>query len=168
MPTLGIDRGVQLVLVLVGVAFLAWLIVRYGLPDRPLPAETDDRPVAAVLGAEQLEALPAAVRSHEGDLLAEASARAARGDFAGAMVFFHAWLLVQFHARGLLELARGKTNGRYVAEVATAAPGAAPGFARSTRLFEDVFFGRLPVAADEFRAVWERRGGLADLETAGD
>lgn len=158
----GLDRGVQVALLIAAIAVVAWVLVRHGLPDLAPPPGKTPQPVAAVLGAEQLEALPEAARSHDGDLLAEASAHAARGDFAGAMVFFHAWLLVRLHARGALELARGKTNGRYVAEVRAAAPLLAPTFARSTRLFEDAFFGRLPVAAADFAAVWESRGGLVD------
>jgi len=158
---LGLDRGVQIALLLAAVAAVAWVLVRHGLPDLAVRPDPETAAVATVLGAEQLGVLPEAARAHDGDLLAEASARAARGDFAGAMIFLHSWLLVELHARGALELARGKTNGRYVAEVTAAAGWFAPTFARSTRLFEDAFFGRLPVAAADFVAVWEARGGLA-------
>jgi hypothetical protein len=64
---------------------------------------------------------------------------------------------VQLHGRGVIELARGKTNRRYAAEVAAAAPAISALFRRSNRLFEDALFGRLPVAAADFAQVWERR-----------
>jgi hypothetical protein len=73
------------------------------------------------------------------------------------MVLFHGWQLVELHGRGVIELARGKTNGRYDAEVAAAVPALHGLFRRSNRLFEDALFGRLPVAAADFAAVWDRR-----------
>ena len=138
------------------VAGVIWLLIRYGLDRRGKAGR--ERPAAeTVLGADALEALPEAARRHDGDLLAEAARLAAAGDFAGAMVFFHGWQLVQLHGRGVIELAKGKTNGRYAAEVAAAAPPLAPLFRRSNRLFEDTLFGKLPVAAAAFAEVWERR-----------
>lgn len=139
---------------LVGAAI--WLLVRHGLDWGGRAAGRADT-VATVLGTEALEALPEAARRHDGDLLAEAERLAAAGDHAAAMVFFHGWQLVQLHARGLIELARGKTTRRYATEIAAAAPALAPLFRRSSRLFEDALFGSLPVAAADFAAVWERR-----------
>ena len=133
-----------------------WLVVRHGLDWRN-DAGGERAVTAAVLGAEALEALPEAARRHDGDLLAEAARLATAGDHATAMVFFHGWQLVQLHGRGVIELARGKTNRRYAAEVAAAAPAISALFRRSNRLFEDALFGRLPVAAADFAQVWERR-----------
>jgi len=138
------------------VAGAVWLLVRYGLDIRG-SERTQRGAAAAVLGAEALEALPEAARRHDGDLLAEAERLAAAGDYAAAMVFFHGWQLVQLHGRGVIELARGKTNRRYAAEVAAAAPLIVGLFRRSNRLFEDALFGRLPVAAAAFAEVWDQR-----------
>lgn len=133
-----------------------WLLVRHGL-GRFGRSHRGRARAETVLGADALEALPAAARGHDGDLLAEAERLAAAGDFAGAMVFYHGWQLMQLHGRGAIELARGKTNGRYAAEVTAAAPALAAVFRRSNRLFEDALFGRLPVAAAAFAEIWERR-----------
>ena len=155
----GLAAGAKWLMIAVLVALLAgavWLVVRYGLELRG--AERTRRgTAAAVLGAEGLEALPEAARRHDGDLLAEAERLAAAGDYAAAMVFFHGWQLVQLHGRGVIELARGKTNRRYAAEVAAAAPLIVGLFRRSNRLFEDALFGRLPVAAAAFAEVWDQR-----------
>ena len=113
------------------------------------------------------EPLPAGIRLADGDLLARCTAEAARGDFAAAMLLFHAWLLVELHRHGVIALARGKTNGQYAAEVAGAAPELAGLFRASSGLFEDAFFGRLPVARADFLAVWERRDRLAARDFAG-
>ena len=151
-----IARGVMIALLAILVAGAIWLLVRYGL-DRRGAAGRERAPAETVLGADALEALPEAARRHGGDWLAEAERLAAAGDYAAAMVFFHGWQLVQLHGRGVIELARGKTNGRYAAEVAAAAPALHGLFRRSNRLFEDALFGNLPVAAADFAAVWERR-----------
>ena len=63
-------------------------------------------------------------------------------------------------------LAHGKTNGQYAAEVTAAAPALAPLFRRSSRLFEDAFFGELPVARADFLAVWEDRDQIASFARA--
>ena len=55
------------------------------------------------------------------------------------------------------------------AEVTAAAPTLAGLFRRSSRLFEDAFFGELPVAQADFLAVWEDRDRIASFaRTAGD
>jgi hypothetical protein len=151
-----VARGVMIALLAALVAGAIWLLVRYGL-DRRGAAGRERAAAETVLGADALEALPEAARRHGGDWLAEAERLAAAGDFAAAMVFFHGWQLVQLHGRGVIELARGKTNGRYDAEVAAAVPALHGLFRRSNRLFEDALFGRLPVAAADFAAVWDRR-----------
>jgi hypothetical protein len=66
--------------------------------------------------------------------------------------------LVELHARGVIELAKGKTNRRYAAEVAALTPTLAELFAATTRLSERARFGRLPVTAAEFEGVWRERG----------
>jgi hypothetical protein len=151
-----IAKSIMIAVLVLLVAGAVWLLVRHGLDWRPGAGRTRAA-AATVLGAEALEALPEAARRHDGDLLAEAARLAAAGDFATAMVFFQGWQLVQLHGRGAIELARGKTNRRYAAEVAASEPALHALFRRSNRLFEDALFGRLPVAAADFAAVWDRR-----------
>lgn len=151
-----VAKGVMILALAALVAGAVWLLVRFGL-DRPAAVGSRRAAAAAVLGAEALAALPEAARRHDGDLLVEAERLAAAGDYAAAMVLFHGWQLVQLHGRGVLELARGKTNRRYAAEVAAAAPPLDGLFRRSNTLFEDALFGRLLVAAADFAVVWDRR-----------
>ena len=129
--------------------------------DEDDPGDDVDDP-----GDEQLAALPAGIGLATGDLLGRAAAHAERGEFEQAMLFFHAWQLVELDRRGGLALARGKTNGQYAAEVAAAAPAVAPLFRRSSRLFEDAFFGDLPVSRTDFLAVWEDRDRIASFTAA--
>jgi hypothetical protein len=151
-----IAKFVMIALLVAIVAAAIWLLARHGL-DLRSGGRKRAAAGAAVLGAEALEALPEAARRHDGDLLAEAARLAAAGDRAAAMVLFHGWQLVQLHGRGVIELARGKTTRRYASEAAAAAPEIADLFRRSNRLFEDALFGRLPVPAADFAAVWDRR-----------
>lgn len=155
-PSSGLGSGLMIGLAATAIAVGIFLIVRYGLPD-VVPADVAKPEAAVVLATEQLAALPEATRRHEGDLLARAEALAAAGDYGTAMVFFHGWQLVQLHARGLIELGRGKTNGRYAREIADTAPEVAGFFRKSSRLFEDAFFGGLPISGEEFQAVWSGR-----------
>lgn len=150
-------RVVLIAALVAAVAGVVWMLVRHGLGPGAEAAAVPARKQAA-LGREAIEALPDAVRRHDGDLLAEAERLAGLGDFAGAMVLFHGWQLVQLHGRGVIELSRGKTNGRYAAEVAASAPRMTGLFRRSCRLFEDVLFGRLPVEPAAFAEVWQCRG----------
>jgi uncharacterized membrane protein YgcG len=152
---------------------IIYLVVRYGLwrrdqtaadGDEDDPGDDLDNP-----GDERLAALPAGVGLATGELLGRAAAHAERGEFEQAMLFFHAWQLVELDRRGGLALARGKTNGQYAAEVTAAAPTLAPLFRRSSRLFEDAFFGDLAVSRADFLAVWEDRDRIASFtRAAGD
>lgn len=155
-------------LFLVAVLVVVYLAVRYGLADRERP-EAGDGPAVDSLDEERLAALPAGARLAGSELLARAAAHAERGEFEQAMVFFHAWQLLELDRRGGLALARGKTNGQYVAEVVAAAPAISSLFRRSSRLFEDAFFGDLPVPRADFLAVWEDRDRIASfVREAGD
>jgi len=151
-----IARVLMIGLLVAAVAVVIWTIVRYGLRDRTTAGESggDDDDVTF---DDPDDALPAGLRRADGDLLGTAAAHANRGDFAAAMLHLHAWMLVELDRRGGLVLARGKTNGQYRAEVAASLPMLSGLFETSSRLFEDVFFGRLPIGRGEFQAVWERR-----------
>lgn len=138
---------------------------------------------------DRIEELPVELR-RGGDFLAEAERLAAQGDRAGAMVYFYSHQLLLLDKAGFLRLGRGKTNRQYVREVAAsldrvrqgeasgrvqplggpaASMGPRPGewlldrFRTSVRLFEEAFFGHLPIDAEAFRQVWEGRGDFARL-----
>ena len=119
--------------------------------DGSLPLELDGDDLAE-------PHVPEEARGDVDQLLPRIAARLAAGDHAGAAILYHAWQLVELHARGVIELAKGKTNRRYAAEVAALTPALAELFAATTRLSERARFGRLPVTAEEFEGVWRERG----------
>lgn len=156
-----VGSGIIVALLVAAVGGLAWLLVRHGLSDGvPFPARKREE-WQGVRVEDVAAALPAGLSLGDGDLHARAAALAETGDYAAAMLHLHAWMLVELDRCGALELARGKTNRQYAAEVATRRPEAAALFRRSSRLFEDAFFGRLPVSRSDFESVWERRDRVA-------
>jgi hypothetical protein len=62
---------------------------------------------------------------------------------------------VQLDQREWIELARGKTNRQYARELSQTHPDLLPIFRKSIRLFEDAFFGKLPVSPEDFLEVWK-------------
>lgn len=162
----GLDRlgGALLIgLLIVAVLALVILVLRHGGRARLPKKATGDEPGG---DDERFTALPEAARLPADELLARAAMHAEREEFSRAMLFFHAWQLRELDTRGVLRLACGKTNGQYALEVASTAPAAAGLFRRSSRLFEDAFFGGLQVPRGDFLTVWEARGTLPDLPAA--
>lgn len=151
-----VGRWLLVALLVIVVVGLVVFVARYGLGrgTADLPAESADEDATP---EPEPDSLPAGIRLADGDLLGRCAAEAERGDFTAAMLLFHAWLLVDLHRRGIVALARGKTNGQYAREVAAAAPALRDLFRASSGLFEDAFFGRLRVERDAFLAVWARR-----------
>ncbi len=148
-------------LFIVAALVIVYLVVRYGLPlvkRRKRPVH--DGEIVDELDEDRLAALPDGARLTGSDLLARAAACAEEGNFQRAMVFYFAWQLLELDRRGGLTLSRGKTNGQYVAEVAAMAPAVAGLFRRSSRLFEDAFFGDLAVAEADFQGVWDERNRI--------
>lgn len=156
-----IGAALVLALLVAVVGSLVFLVVRHGLFDGGRLAERSPDGGAAPTVEDLEAALPEGIRPADGDLLARAAALADSGDFAAAMLHLHAWLLVELDRRGGLTLARGKTNRQYAAEVARSMPAAADLFRSSSRLFEDAYFGHLPVSRADFAAVWKRRDLVA-------
>ena len=150
-------KGVMILLLLLAVAGVVSILLRHGIAPAP-PPEEERRAEGVRIGAEEIETLPEEARGDVDQLLPRIAARLAAGDHAGAAILYHAWQLVELHARGVIELAKGKTNRRYAAEVAALTPALAELFAATTRLSERARFGRLPVTAEEFEGVWRERG----------
>ncbi len=158
--------GTVIMVLLFGAAVIAiiYLVVRFGILGRTRRDKPDDAHEMMDDGDEErLAALPDAVRAAGGDLLAHARAYAERGEYEQAMIFYYAWQLLELDRRGGLVLARGKTNGQYVREVAAAGPSIAELFRRSSRLFEDAFFGDLPVTQTSFESVWNEQSRIASF-----
>ncbi len=149
-------RLLQLLMILVFTAFIVWLCsLLLGLrsPVRRPSSETDE---VREMSVEQLEALPLATRDIK-DFLAEIRSRLASGDYEQAMIYYHSWQLVTLNGKGVLDLQKGKTNRQYLLEIAERCPGLRKVFRHSNQLFEDVFFGHLPLSADSFQQVWNSR-----------
>lgn len=149
-------KGVMILLLVLALAGVGWILMRHGITPAP-PPEAERRAEGTRIGAEQIETLPEEARGAVDQLLPRIAAALAAGDHAAAAILYHAWQLVELHARGVIELAKGKTNRRYAAEVAALAPPLADLFAATTRLSERARFGRLPVTAEEFEGVWRER-----------
>jgi len=165
-PWSGNFGAILMTVILVAVvAALVYLVVRNGLGDgrreEPPPAELD-----VLVDESEPVLLPAGIRLADGDPLARATVAAEQGDFATAALLFHAWMLVELDRRGGLVLARGKTNGQYRAEVASAAPAVSSLFNASCRLFEDAFFGRLSIDRGAFLAIWAERFHIGQFAAA--
>jgi hypothetical protein len=146
----------RICIILVLVAVLVWLGYLFYLSlEFASPAVVVEEKIAT-LNAAQLEALPAAVRSVT-DFLAEAKRLAQEGDFNSAIVFYYSWQLVTLNEAGTVELELGKTNRQYIREVTQNREELRELFVRSTRLFEDAFYGNMSLQRESFLAVWESR-----------
>jgi hypothetical protein len=149
-------KGAMILLLLMAVAAGVWVLLRHGVTP-VAPPEEERRAEGVRIGAEQIETLPEEARGAVDQLLPRVVAALAAGDHAGAAILYHAWQLVELHARGVIELAKGKTNRRYAAEIKALQPALAEVFAATTSLSERARFGRLPVTAEEFEGVWRER-----------
>jgi hypothetical protein len=105
---------------------------------------------------EKLEALPEPTRGVQ-DLLGEAERLAAQASFGAAMTFYHSWQLLQLDKQQLIDVQKGKTNRQYSREVHLTRPELTNLFRKSVHLFEDAFFGSLPVSREDFQDVWDQR-----------
>ena len=125
-----------------------------------LIADSSAEPAAATVDLETLEALPEPTRGVR-DLLGEAARLASQSSFGSAMTFYYSWQLVQLDQQQLIEVQKGKTNRQYSREVRAAKPELVGVFGQSMRLFEDAFFGNLPVTSEDFQQVWDQRDRFA-------
>lgn len=143
--TLGLVDALAWLIVLaaaMGLAWLIWQIVPKELAPARLATDAAPRSPASPAAISHLELGES--RDPEEAL---AAARAA-GDWARAMVWLYALLLVRLDRAGAVRLRRGATNRRYAREVETwaterVAPGdLLPALDATIDAFERVFFGR--------------------------
>ncbi len=102
----------------------------------------------------RMKELPDEVRGSGGDLRAEAMRwmESSRFDLAMISLFGHQLLLLD--RVGVLRLARGKTNGRYVREAYRNDRDLGERLAMTVADFERSYFGRHPINADRFAELW--------------
>lgn len=106
---------------------------------------------------DRIEALPMQVR-RVNDFLAEAKRCVERGDLEEAMIYLYSYQLITLDKAGAIHLAKGKTNRIYLRELMRKIAGLADYMTLSIRLFEETFFGKLPIDRDSFFRVWNEVG----------
>jgi hypothetical protein len=102
--------------------------------------------------ATRFSELPEGIRPGGGDPWAEAIARRAAGDLAGATVCLFAHQLLSLDQLGLIRLAPGRTARQYVQTVRD--PDLAGPVTATLGLFEDVYYGRRRPSVLAFERVW--------------
>lgn len=151
--------GLQGVLLILLVAVLAWLGYLFYKSLNLNQPEHVAEPEIPVLDTARLEALPLAVRNVT-DFLREAERLAQAGDFNAAMVFYYSWQLVTLNQAGILELEVGKTNRQYIRETIRNCPDLRELFQKTSRLFEDAFYGNVRLTAEAFERLWRDRNAF--------
>jgi hypothetical protein len=143
-------------LITIGLAMLAlavFVVVLIELWRRYWPAnELDAKGMIRSGSAARIEDLPLGVRSETADPWAEALARRARGDFAGAIVCLFAHQLLTLDRLRQIRLVPGRTGRQYVRAIddrqfrSLVEP--------TLGLFEAVYYGHHIPSAEAFERVW--------------
>jgi len=136
---------IYLLIAVLGVGLVIWLILNW----RRIPGD-------GVAGAEPgkvvpqtaLSALPRGIdESVRRDPDAALREALAAGDWNRAAVCLHLALMVLLDRHGVVHLEPGRTDRAYLRELEDS--GARPLFASTSRIFQQVFFGHLPVGRTE-------------------
>ncbi|MEK6247542.1 MAG: DUF4129 domain-containing protein [Planctomycetales bacterium] len=158
----------------IGIALLVGLVV-YLLVRAYLVSELrsagnrqQDAETAAGDVVDNIENLPVKIGRTTTDLLGEAQAQYAAGNYGEAIVYLYSHQLVRLDRHQLIRLTKGKTNRQYLHEIA-ALQQLRTLVEQTMILFEDVFFGRRSLSRDRFESVWRRLDEFDHLvqQTAG-
>ena len=103
----------------------------------------------------RIEKLSFQVQRPSHDLLSEARASYAAGNYAKAIVYLFSYQLVHLDRNHLVRLAKGKTNRQYLREVRAQAD-IVRIVGETMTVFEDVLFGRHTIDRRQFEACWNR------------
>lgn len=118
--------------------------------------------VPAARPAPEIEALPFDVPRPRGDLLEEARAADAAGDYSRAVLYLFSHQLLQLGRRQIIDLQRGKTNRQYLRETRSRGP-----LGRVLEpvmvAFEDVFFGHHAIDGPRMQACWAEHARFEQL-----
>lgn len=132
------------------------IVIIRGAQNIDINLDSATKTATATVNLEALEALPEPTRGVS-DLLGEAARLASQSSYGSAMTFYYSWQLLQLDQHQVIEVQKGKTNRQYSREVGAAMPELLKVVSPSIRLFEDAFFGGLPITGDDFQRVWEER-----------
>jgi hypothetical protein len=143
-------------LIAVGLAMLAlavFLMVLFELWKRYRPVNEGDAARQIEMGtSSRIEDLPAGVRPETADPWAEAVARRARGDLAGAIICLFAHQLLTLDRLQQIRLVPGRTGRQYIRAIddrelhSSVEP--------TLRLFEEVYYGHHIPSLEAFERVW--------------
>jgi hypothetical protein len=152
LGTTGDSIGTMLLLAVLVAFFIALLVLWFRLEGMSM---ADDSGQRARLGtAARLAQLPEGIRPGGDDPWAEALARRAAGDLAGAVVCLFAHQLLTLEELGLIRLAPGRTARQYVQALRD--PDFLDSLVATQGLFEDVYYGRRRPSLEAFETVWSR------------
>jgi hypothetical protein len=98
--------------------------------------------------------LPVELEQAVGGLRAQAAALRDQRDYSKAIVYLFSYLLVELDSASCIGLAKGKTNYRYLRELASF-PSLQLRLRRVITLFEEAYFGRKTITKEQFDTVWE-------------
>jgi hypothetical protein len=149
----GIGRlGDLIAIVLAMLALAVFLVVLIELWRRYRPVNEGDAAQRRSGASERIEGLPAGVRPETADPWAEAQARRARGDLAGAIVCLFAHQLLTLDRLRQIRLVPGRTGRQYVRAIddrefrSSVEP--------TLHLFEAVYYGHQIPSVEAFERVW--------------
>ena len=155
------DIGRLIVFVLLA-ATLSALVVFAARSWRGMPrgvAVDDPGSKATARGAAaRVAALPIGLEVDESDPLEAARIHRERGDLGRAIILLFTHQILELDRRRLIRLAPGRTGRQLVRSIADGA--IRPSMERTLRLFEDVYYGHRPPAADAFEAAWSEAEAL--------
>jgi hypothetical protein len=164
----GFFGWLMLGLVIAATAWLVWQLVR-NLAPREGGLELAHAPKAATRAAADLSALPFAAAEGRQDPERALAEAVQRGDWKRAVAWSFVLHLVALDQAGVIRLAKGVTNRRYLRTVtawAEAGGGRAPApaaLAATIAVFERVWFGQQPAGQEQVRAVEQGRARLGDV-----
>jgi hypothetical protein len=100
-----------------------------------------------------IEQLSFPIKRPQTDLLGEARRYYQSGNYDEAIVYLFSYQLVQLDRHQCIQLAKGKTNRQYLAELRSQ-PFLRQRLTQSVLAFEDVFFGHHQLSRERFEACW--------------
>lgn len=135
---------------------------------RSVAARREKLPSSQVVTADlvdRVEELPVRLAGID-DFLAAAAKCVRDGKLDEAIIYYYSHQLLTMDKAGVIRLARGKTNRRYLREVGSNLPTLEHLVGQTVAIFEDSFFGHLPIDAERFANLWNQRHRFAELAEA--
>lgn len=137
---------------IVVISLLVWFLLRESFPTLS-GRRRESAGGEIVIDSARIEDLPFEARPDMGDPLAVARELFSRGELDAALVYLYGYMLLALDRRRHIYLQKGKTNRMYLREIGMASLRQT---VRPVQLaFEDSFFGKHPIKAEQFQAHWQ-------------